>query len=77
MQLGQTVVAKVEIARPVRLVERPSCRADGTFHVGDGAVGGLARDLFAGWMDDVELRATAGVLELAVDQHPLVAGQYA
>ena len=76
MQLGQAVVAEVQVARPVGLVERAPRRADRALHVVDRAVGGLAGDLFAGRMDHVELRAAAGVLQLAVDQHPLVAGQH-
>ncbi len=43
----------------------------------DRAVGGLAGHLFAGRMDHVERRPAAGVLEFAVDEHPLVAGQHA
>ena len=70
------MVAEVQIARPVGLVERPARRADCPFHVGDGAVGRLTGDLFAGRMDDVECRATAGGLQFTVDQHPLVAGQH-
>jgi hypothetical protein len=75
-QLGQTVVAELQIARPVGLVERAPRRADGALHVGDGTVGCLTCHLFAGRVDHVELRTTARVLEFAVDQHPLVAGQH-
>jgi hypothetical protein len=75
-QLGQAVIAEIQIARPIGLVERPPCGTHGALHVGDGAVGCLACHLLAGRMDHVELRTTAGVLELAVDQHPLVAGQH-
>lgn len=77
VQLGQAVEPEVDVARPVRLVERPPGRTDGAGHVLDGAVGGLARDLFAGRMDDVEGCAAGGVLQFAVDQHALVAGQHA
>jgi hypothetical protein len=76
VQLGQAVVTEVEIARPVGLVERAPRRADGTFHVGDGGVGRLTDHLFAGRVDHVEHRTAARMLEVAVDQHPLVAGQH-
>ena len=77
VQLGQAVVAELDVARPVGLVERPPRRADRAAHVLDGSVGGLTGDLLAGRMDDVECRATAGELQFAVDQHPLVTGQHA
>ena len=76
VQLGEAVIAEVQITRPVGLVECPPRRPDRAFHVGDGPVGCLAGHLFAGRMDDVECRAAAGVLQFAVDEHPLVAGQY-
>ena len=77
VQLRQAVVAELEVARPVRLVERPPRRADRALHVRDRAIGGLPGDLLAGRVDHVEYRAAAGELQFAVDQHPLVAGQHA
>ncbi len=77
VQLGQAVVAELEITRPLAGVECPPRRADRPLHVRDGAVGGLPRDLLAGRVDHVECRAAARQLQLAVDEHPLVAGQYA
>ncbi len=76
VQLSQAVVAEVQIARPVGLVERPPGGSDGPLHVGDGAVGGLARDLLAGRVDHVEFRTAVGELQFAVDEHPLLAGQH-
>ena len=77
VQLGQAVVAELEVARPVGLVERAPRRADRARHVVDRAVGGPAGDLLAGRMDHIERRAAGGDLQLAVDQHPLVAGKHA
>ena len=77
VQLGQAVVAELQISRPVGLVERPPRRADRTLHVLDRAVGRLTGHLFAGRMDDVECRSTACELQFAVNEHPLVAGQHA
>ena len=77
VQLGQAVVAELQIARPVGLVERPPRRADRARHVLDRAVGGLTGHLFAGRMDDVECRSAACELQFAVDEHPLVTGQHA
>ncbi len=77
VQLGQAVVAELEVARPVVCVERPPRRADRALHVGDGAVGRLPGHFLAGRVDDVECRAAAGELQFAVDQHPLVTGEHA
>src|SRR6478672_5998421 len=76
MQLRQAVIAELEVACPLAVVERPTRRPDGASHVIDCSVGGLAGHLFAGGVDHVERRAAARVLQLAVDQHSLVAGQY-
>lgn len=53
MELGQAVIAEVEIAGPVGLVGRPPRGADRPTYVLDSAVGGRAGDLFAGRMDDI------------------------
>ena len=77
VQLGEAVVAELEVARPVACVECPAGGADRALHVGDGAVGGPPRHFLAGRMDHVECRAAAGELQFAVDQHPLVTGEHA
>lgn len=76
VQLHQTVVAELDVAAPVGLVEGSARGADGTLHVGHTAVGGLARNLLCRRIDHIECRAAAGVLELAVDEHAFVAGQH-
>ena len=77
MQLGQAVVAELQIARPVGLVERAARRPDGTCHVLDGSVRSLTRHLLGGRMDDIECRFAACDLQFAVDEHPLVTGEHA
>ena len=76
MQLGQTVVAELDVARPVGLVERAPRRADRAGHVVDRAVGRLPGDLFAGRVDHIESRSAGGELQFAVDEHPLFTGQH-
>ena len=77
VQLGQAVIAELQISRPVGLVERPPRCPDRTRHVLDRSIGRLTGHLFAGRMNDVECRSTACDLQFAVNEHPLVTDQHA
>ena len=77
VQLGQAVVAELQIARPVGRRRTPAAprrpRAPCPSTVPSVA---WPATCFAGRVDHVERRAAAGELQFAVDQHPLVAGQH-
>jgi hypothetical protein len=77
VQLRKAVVAELEVARPVRRVERPARRPHRAPHVRDRAVGRLPGDFLAARVDHVKFRAAAGDLQFTVDEHPLFTGQHA
>ena len=76
MQLRQAVVAELQVARPVRLIERAPRCSNCPRHVVDRSVGSLPGHLLTGRVDDVECGSAGGVLKFAIDKHPLVAGQH-
>ena len=75
VQLAEAVIAEVEVAAPVGLVESSTCRADRTRHIVDGSVCRLTGDEFGGRVDHIEQCAAGSELELPVDEHALFAGQ--
>ena len=74
LELAQAPLPQLGVARPVRLVERPPGRGDRALHVVGARVGDRADDFLGRRVDVVVARSRRRLDELAVDQHPVLAG---